>query len=529
MDVRLTYQPYAENMSVFIDGRPIGLVSALSKYQTSSFTQWCGEILPAIAVEVNDHFTLTYVGRKCEFDLLQHMVSGCPECTCLRYEQPLLADSAYVRLKKLSRLVMNGVECTRFSAELHVYTDCDMDEMSALVRAALPKLSFCRIQVSVHNVCEAGESKWTSLAILSSHAAPSALDDVTQRVCGILSLQEQDAVCLNETIVLPGHLETINEDMSKLLEMVFFPGLLTMALQNVTVDQNTAFFPDVFVLDKIEAQTFVKLPRSIETGCVAPLQVSTIPKTVRIPEVVCRVSNDEVITYTPDGLRAVGTGEAVVEVYEAGKTVPLCRSTITAYRTNRIQKLAIKPDRIRMCVGEKFALSYSQYPATADDQNRVQLVSENGTIAGVLDRMSITGRGVGDCAVYFQAEKAQSDRCLVSVYPKLESISITMDAPVVHVNSLTKVKIIRCPEDAVLDKLTIKVEPSTLGSYEAGSGSFFARQPGSGQLTVISDRGQVKASIPVEVKAKPSFNLWPVLIGVGLAGGALLLWLLSNT
>lgn len=528
MEVRLTYQPYAENMSVFIDGRPVGLVSALSKYQTLSFAQWCGDILPAIAVEVNDRFTLTYVGRKCEYDLLQHMMSGCPECTCLRYEQPLLADSAYTRLKKLSRLVMNGVECTRFTAALHVYTDLDPDEVNDLVKAALPKLSFCRIQVSVHNVREAGESKEQSLAILSDHVAPSMLDDVAQRVCGILSMQTQKPVCLNETIVLPGQAETIGEQLSDLLETVFYPRLLTKSLQKVTADQNASFFPDVFVLDKIEAHTFVKLPRSIETGCVVPLQVSTIPRTGKAPEVMCRVSNDEVITYTPEGLRAVGTGEAVVEVYEAGKTVPLCRATITAYRTNRIQKLVIKPDRIRMCVGEKFALSYSQFPETADDQNRVQLVSENGTIAGVLNRMSITGRGVGDCAVYFQAEKAQSDRCLVSVYPKLESITITMDAPVVQVNSLTKVRITRCPEDAVLDKLTVKVEPSTLGTYEAGSGSFFARQPGSGQLTVISDRGQVKAAIPVEVKSKPSFNIWPVLTGLGLVVGAFLLWLLLN-
>lgn len=528
MDVRLTYQPYAENMAAFIDGRPVGMVSALSKYQTLPFEQWAGEILQAIAEEVNDCFTLNYMGRKCEFDLLMKMIPGCPECTCLRYEQPLLADSAYIRLKKLSRLVMNGVECSRFTVALHVYTDFNPDEVSDLFKVILPKLSFCRIQVSVHGVNEADNLKEESLAILCGMADQHSLFNMTQRMCGILSLQTQTVTCLNESIVLPAQMDTISKQLSDLLELVFYPRLLTKALKKVTVDQNAASFPDVFLLDKTEAQTLVKLPRSIETGCVVPLQVSTLPKAGKTPEILCRVSNDDVITYTAEGLRAVGTGEAVVEVYEAGKTVPLCRSTITAYRTNWIQKLVIKPDRIRMCVGEKFDLSYSQVPKTADDQNHVKIVSSNGIIAGVQDRMSIVGRNVGDCVVYFQAEKVRSDECLVSVYPKLESLSITLDSPVMQVNTMTKVHITRHPEEAVLDKLTVRVEPSSLGTYETGSSGFFARQAGTGQLIVVSDRGQIKAAIPVEVKSKPAFSMKAVLIGLGLVCSIILLWLLLN-
>ena len=115
MDVRLVYQPYAQNMAIFLDQRPIGMVSALSKYQTLPFTDWYADILSALAFEVNDSFHLTYVGRACEYRLLQQLLPHQESCLTIHHEKHQIGDSALLRLKKLSRLVVNGVSCRKFS------------------------------------------------------------------------------------------------------------------------------------------------------------------------------------------------------------------------------------------------------------------------------------------------------------------------------------------------------------------------------------------------------------------------------
>lgn len=522
MDVRFVYQPYAENMAIFIDNRPIGMISALSKYQTQPFAVWCDHILPAVATEVNDIFDLTYVGRKCEYDLLKQYIAQCPNCLSIKYEPPVIGETALLRLKKLSRLSMSGVSVNKFAAKINIYTDAVEGAIEEITRSVLPKLSFCRFAVVVHPLSDLQQA--TDRANTMAIVMADVNKDINPNIFGMICLGATQYRCQNGVYYVPGSEATFADNIANLLELGYYPQLLRQALSQTSIPSNSSFFPEVFILDKIEPQTVVKIPQSIEYGETAQIQLSTIPKSAKVPDVFCKVSNDAVVTYSKEGLKAVGTGEAIVEVYEQGKTIPLCTGKVTAYRRNRIRSLSIQPSNIKMCVGETAQLSCSFSPSDADNASAIRLISRDGTIAAITGKNSITAKRTGSCTLLYEADKISSAPCNVEVYPKLERLEIEMENSTLSVNDLAKVRIKRYPSDATLDNLSVRIEPSSLGTYDVGSGSIYARQAGTGKIVVQSDRSNVSHSYPVEVKPASAVTAKHIAIGIGIAAIAVIAW-----
>ena len=527
MDIRLAYQPYTQQMSIFLDDRPISMVSALSRYQTLPFASWYADILPALAFEVNDSFQLTFVGRSCEYRLLQKLLPSQRSCLGIRHEKHPISDSALMRIKKLSRLVVNGISCSKFNYPLEVYTDIPVAEAEEIVRGCLPRLSFCRLNVSIHNLQELDGSrqKHTSIALLSRDGE-GQLRASAEQTCGVVAAWDGIDCCMDEAVVLYAAQEDFGPCLDALLELVYWPQLLNKALARISVPQESPSFPEVFALDKTEPQCIVTLPKSIELGQSVPVQVSTIPKCGYTPNITCRVSNDTVISYGDGCLTAVGTGEAIVEVYESGKIVPLHTASVTAFRRNRISKIQMKPTRISMCVGENAKIKYSCIPADADNLGALRLLSDEGTVVGVTDQEHVVARRPGNCCLFYEAEKVQSNVCEVTVFPRLEKLKISMEKELLEINSMTPVTIRRTPADAKLDKLMVTVEPPELGTYDVGSGQFFARIPGSGRLIVTSDRCNVTDSVPFHIPEPKKNRTKPILIVVGIIALFLLLKIL---
>ena len=154
MDVRINYQPYLSSMSVFVGNTPIGITSSISVIQTQPFHRWWFDLLPRIENEVNDNFALTYTGRRCEYNLLLQRMADCPACQQINYVAPANADSTLLRLKKLNRLAINGLDVQRSAETMHIYTDYLEDDIRPIVQSLLPHLSFLKIRLEIHPVSE---------------------------------------------------------------------------------------------------------------------------------------------------------------------------------------------------------------------------------------------------------------------------------------------------------------------------------------------------------------------------------------
>lgn len=517
-EVILAYNAFLNSMKIHIGGKPIPPISRLTKFQTMPFERWCSEIFPAIADEVNDTFSVVYVGRLCESHILSSFMASCTFCNSYVNRQPDIPDSALTRLKKLSSLCQSGVNCEKFSVAVHVYTDLDEEEISQRVKACLPKLAYCRVLPRIHPLNEFSGHSDESPAFVICNAGAAVPGTKARRSCVLTVGSANGSIgCRNGVFS-----ETVQPDMldgmlKSYLELLLYPYMLNRALASVKVPESSPLHPSVSILDKTEPQTIVTLPTSIEFGETAEVRVRTIPDGAKPVDLIYRISDESVIVRNGNGLKAVGTGEAVLEVYVAGQTMKLCSGKITAHRRNRIQSIQIQQKEIEMHVGDRATLSYTYSPNDADNVSSVKLVSSDGTVAAPERGMTFVARRAGSCRMHVQAEKV-SDSIPVTVYPRLEGLKLEMEKTQVRISEVVPVKVTRIPESATLDKLSFRVDPPSLGIYDTATRSFYAKESGRGTVTVSDKAGTVKASCDVSVSGAPSGKGCLGLAAMGVIG-----------
>lgn len=499
VQVKISYNVYLDAMSIYIDGRPIPPVSRLTRFQAMPFGYWCADIFRAIAEEVNDRFSLVYVGRPCESRVLGGYMGEVKECVSYSNSLPDLADNALTRLRRLSTLCQSGVTCERFSVALHLYTDLPETDVLDLVNGCLPKLAYCRVTPKCHPISDLSRHPDATPAFVLTAREPQFITG-RSAICVLSTAPgDRNIQCRDNCFLERTRADALESRLKEYLELLLYPHILRKALGALRVPESSPLFPSVTVLDKTEPQTIVTLPSSVELGQTAPVKVRTVPDGAAPAKLIYRISDESVVRMTDRGLQAVGTGEAVVEVYVSGQTVKLTGGKVTAYRRNRIRKLQIQQSDIEISVGDRVTLKYTYEPADADNESAIRLVSSDGTVAAPERGTTFVARKPGTCRMVLQAEQVASD-VHVKVYPRLEALKLEMDTTKMRVGELATVKVTRVPETATLDKLVYTVSPENLGIYDVSTRSFCPKNPGTGTLTVSSRSGAVKASCPLEVK-----------------------------
>ena len=518
MKVQLRYAAFDQTCRILIDGQPLPMVSHLARYQAQPFEEWCGVIAQAIAEEVNGRYELEYTGRSCEARILGQMVRENSFCTSFQAKAPQIPDTAIQRLKKLSSYVQSGLSCPRMRHTIYLYTDTYgylAEELN------IPKLAFCKIQLEVQPLAAlaahpSGEPAYiimrdgsdnTQLPSVVTGSSRVLVERITDRPKGMSAAAGYFTEYINE----------INAAalLSEYLEMWSYADLLVRAIRGIHIDESHPTYLQFLALDKQEPVTVVKLPASIEFGVVEPIRVRSIPSGVPTDDVAYRISDDSILQLTPQGLKAVGVGEVVVEAYRAGQNLKIASQIITCYRRNRVTQIHVEPSTHEMIVGDTFNLTYSYAPQDADDASKISVTSSNGLIAVAESGQRIRARAPGTCVIRVMSEKA-SAACNLRVYPALQELSLSLEKSVLKAGETAKLNVERIPNDAILEKLVYTVTPSNLGRYEPAVKGFFGQNPGTGELIVSSENGRVVSKIPVTVKpghSERNTSLMPMIIG----------------
>lgn len=515
VEVTLMYNAYQNTMRIMANGQPLNNISALTRYQSMPFLAWCGEILDKLEEEVNDEYALTYVGRACESRILAALSGRCRACRSLRPQSPALADSTTKRLRKLSQLCMSGVNCPQFTELLPVYSDLQAEELDACLKGVLPKLSFCRIRMQQRPLSELSASPMDATRfIIAREPEMGKLPDLARFTAGetyVLLLSGMNefvsvqGACITEKVT-PDALGSV---LGQYLELSFFMGVLRRALSLVQIDEKDANYASFAVLDKIEPQTYAQLPSSIETNQSIPIRLYTVPEGYEPAEMFYRISNTDILQIRDNTLHCVGTGEAVVEVYQAGQSVCVSRRRIVAHRRNRITSMSFKQSSIHMAVGDKKKLQVSYEPADADNATQVKYRSDDGLIASAIDGV-LTARHPGSTSIVAMTDDKITATCDVRVYPKLEDIQLSLAETALKHQGVTGVTVKRVPENATLDELVFTVDPPELAVFDRAGMKLAARKAGRGVLRVVDERRSVKKEVSFSV-APEKKSLMPVI------------------
>lgn len=524
VEVNLLYNAYQNSMKILADGQPLNNISSLTRYQTMPFLAWCGEILPKIAEEVNDEYSLIYTGRSCESRVFAALSAKHSVCRSFRPKEPTLSDSTTKRLRRLHQLCVSGLAYTQFTETLNVYSDIDRDELAQMFKDVIPKVCFCRVRIMYRNLDELAENGQESLRfIIAQEKNEEFISNAARALNGetyVLLLSE-----VNEFVGVQGSCvtekamaEALRNVLGQYLELSFYMQLLCKALTMVTADPKDVNYKQLISLDKIEPQTFAELPSSVELNQKLPIKLYTIPEGYEPKQIIYRVSNDEIVHIKNDTLLCTGTGEVIVEVYEAGQSVCIARSRIVAHKRNRITSIRIGQKNLKMCVGDTVRLTASYEPEDADNTNSIAFRSDDGLVASAINGV-LTARRPGFTRVSVTTDNGLSDKCEVEVFPKLEKIEMSMSETSLPHNGVANVTVKRVPEDATLDDLVFSVEPAGIAVFDRAGMKLAGRGSGQGRLIVTDKRRSVREEVAFEIKAEKK-NYMPTVFKV--IGGVLL-------
>ena len=519
MKVQLRYAAFAHSSIIMIDDQPLPIVSHLARFQGTPFENWCGWIVPAIAEEVNGKYALEYVGRPCEARILGQFARSDSNCTSFSAKNPVLPESAQVRLKKLSTLVQSGLDCPKINHTIYIYTDRYAHLVEELT---IPKLSFCRIRVQVNPLVSIADhpADESAYVIVDDETIigklPVPISKMNRMLIEIIDPKPAPISVKDGTFI--EHIPEGNASslLDQYLELWAYADLLIKTLKKISIDEHHSMFLQVLALNKQEPVTQVRLPTSVEFGTSEPIKMRSIPSGTPSNDIAYRISDESVIKLEGNSLKAVGVGEVVVEAYRAGQNTKIASQKITCYRRNRVTSMTMSPAQKDIVVGQVFSVSYDYFPKEADDASQIKLSSSNGLVAVVESGLRVRGRSPGTCTIYAKSEQASAN-CTVNVYPKLEQLLLSIEKNVILVGESSKVKVERNPPAATLEKLKYSVSPSNVGRYEPGVSGFFAETPGNAELIVSTEDNKVVQKIPVTVKAPPNKVSWKAIIGVVIA------------
>ena len=80
MEVEIVYNPYRCKTDILIDGKTIANHSKLARYMSEPFSVWCNKILDLVFEETNEEFSLTFISRDLEMEIMEQIANKFEQC-----------------------------------------------------------------------------------------------------------------------------------------------------------------------------------------------------------------------------------------------------------------------------------------------------------------------------------------------------------------------------------------------------------------------------------------------------------------
>ncbi len=504
------YDAFSGTLKFLVNEQPLPGISRLTQFQKQPFSVWCRQLFEVVYDEMNDDYTIIYVGRSCESKMLAFYSRENRHCRSFTTHIPEISDSALKRLKKLHMLCQNGLMFQKQTVDVYVVSDFPEEDVKALFKKALPKLCYCVFQVRCYPPDQWKRIHKPFFALFSSRAGATDREIMQESTVENFIIRLADTTAFRGVSGMSYLDEVCDMDLPMVvqekLEFSLFPQILRQAMSGIKIEPSHAQYYNFIALDKVESMTVPVFPKSLEVGQEKQIELRTIPEGAPRRELVYRVSSDEVLTIKQNVMKGVGTGEVIVESYYPGQSTVVASVKMVIVRRNRITSIKTTPERVDMIVGDKAVLRYTYEPKDADNTSTIRLLSMDGTIASIKENGEILARKPGLTTVFAETDNKVRGSCTVSVFPVLQEIKVSLSTDTIRCGEYCHVETERVPAGATLDPLIFRVSPSDVAEYDAGSKIIVTKKPGRAVLTVTDSRKSTKTEVSFVVKKKGLFH-----------------------
>ena len=455
----ISYSCYTNEMSILLNGKSvISKNSGILQYMNEPFYSWCTELPDSLYRELGEDYSVVYMGRTEEMNVLTKVFGKYAHCKSVTTRQYALSKSVQERMIELSRIIKEN--------SLNRLPGTTIPAVFVGSKESIQRWKDDIGQLDVRNqYCSVGVRIEKDTGNISADDVVFYIDDGEQeKNIQNISIGRNYVFVLDEKAPsgFAGAYDNIfsygiNRDnfFDVLFEcLLLFPLADSFSCYARNMER---YVNDSRVKRKIQALLAVKpciyisADTRIEKGCSVPLNVQTEPEGAAIPGLIFEYQVPDIVECTQQRVLGHNPGKTKVLVYEKGTAEPVTELQFEVYERNRISSIDLSDYSLIVGEGDRFGMSCQYLPEDADNTDKLQWYSSDDSVATVNNTGFIVANAPGDCRIYCAAEKV-SQYCELTVKPYMQKLELLFDEeqPIhIDVGEKWKIPYSVCPQGTI--------------------------------------------------------------------------------
>jgi len=446
---------------------------------------WCDQLFDLLYNEINDKFSLIFIGRKFDADILKSISDDNENCISFTHKSFMIDTPLQKRMILLNEFIKkNGVNVNKYRIDVDfIVSD---EKYRRYINELEIKNKFCFVEKHIISVNEYRRINNASKYLFILCDDFSFTDKIeTKSECGFaLKIGNKTSLISYKNDLC--YIEMCDNEIFNTIFNCFFFAPLCEAFVNCvsSLDENRSIvYTDGFrILTAIKPLVKVDFPDEVELNRSVPLRIYTEPQTTESPEISFEYDRSGIVNCNNQRIEGIREGTVNILLYEKGSNQAFALKQVKVIKRNRITSLLLPDKKIVVGENDDKYLSVTFFPENADNSNTIEWLSTDTSIATVSSEGNIHAVSSGRCQIICSAENI-SARADIEVKPYLtdlaidylnidEVVEITLDMDIelsvspVPSNAIDKSFKVSSSNTMVINTFGTTIHPVSLGEAE---------------------------------------------------------------
>lgn len=520
MKVIIKYNPYRCKTQILINNNPISNHSKLTKYTSEPFNVWCNYILDLVYEETNEEFTLTFISRELEANIMKEIANNYTFCKDIVIEEPIINYSISKRLDILQNIYKN-LELDDYKQllnnKLDVYFyNLDTNHFNKNVLEVNSNKIYNNIELKkIYKIDDINiENLKDSIIVLKVESEEEVYKIYNELNYKITEFNFDNLVVIIDEIYLHNLKNNTYKRFNKygakfvdsenislcnnLINEVFIQNILTPKIVYITETIKEKVNSDLIsIVTMFEPEIRLKTSNRIEKHCLSELVVDSFPRGYNL-DIDYKIDDDYIINIENRKVRGLNDGSTKLTVYV--KDNPYIKDTIDieVYSVIRVKEIELNIEKNVLVEGETLETNIVYQPYNAENIDSLKIQSSNSNIIQIDNSNNIKAINAGECSVIVRVDNISKEYKFIV---KKEATKISIDSNIINlrVGDIHKIEAKVYPLDAIDDEIIIYSDNPEI--VEVNGKTLKANRFGEVKIIVTTNKRNIKEVINVKVES----------------------------
>ncbi|MFQ7521144.1 MAG: Ig domain-containing protein [Clostridium sp.] len=521
MEVEIVYNPYRCKTDILIDGKTIANHSKLARYMSEPFSVWCNKILDLVFEETNEEFSLTFISRDLEMEIMEQIANKFEQCQNMVIRNPIIDYDFKKRLSIFDNIINNmnynnisdmlenelniyllGLKEKNFvpvnylTNSINIYKDISIkqiDDVNSMDKTNLEN-SILVVYISNENQLYDLYNK------LNKYTYDYNFENIVaiyNKDCDIESIKNNTYMRYRKNNVKFIKEENINL-CKRTINELFIQNIITPKFNEiVNILNNDKNNNLISIVNMFEPEIRISTERIIECNENSDLKVESFPKGYKL-DVDYYIENPDIISVQHNKIIGVNEGRTKLKVFV--KDRPYCNQTIDieVYKKIKVENIELEFENKEFIEGEFIPTQIKFSPQNAENIGELKVISSNQDIIKVDKNNNLNAINAGQCEIVVSVENINRTYN-INVKSVVSDIHVDTERINLKVGESYKLNTEIYPKDAIDNECIIYSRDKSIVTVDGNI--IRANRFGRTVIIVTTPRNSVQKVIDVDVRS----------------------------